>query len=273
MKNILIIISYTLREALARKVFIFFIAVSVLFLLGLSFAFSLMDTNQILSSMSKNSNPFMLGQAIGFLEVALITPLSLLCLLLAIFSTSSFIPNMLEKGNIDLILSKPISRIQLIIGKYIGSILFILINIGLLIFGTWLIISLKFSYWNASFLWSIVIITFTFAVLYSIIVLFGIITRSSIFGMMIAYFVYLILSPALFFVKSKVDIFNISDFFKEILKGLYYIIPKTSELMSGILVDVSTGKSITDYQPVISSTIFLIIILGYGVFLFTRKDF
>ncbi len=273
MKNILIIISYTLREALARKVFIFFIAVTILFLAGLTFAFSLMDTNQILSSMSKNNNPLMLAQAIGFLEVSLITPLSLLCLLLAIFSTSSFVPNMLEKGNIDLLLSKPISRIQLIIGKYLGSILFILINIGLLIFGTWLIISLKFSYWDGSFLWSIIIITFTYAVLYSIIVLFGIITRSSIFGMMIAYFVYLILSPALFFVKSKVEMFSISDFLKELLKGLYYIFPKTSELMSEILLDISTGKSIINYQPIISSTIFLIVVLGFGVFLFARKDF
>ncbi len=133
MKNILIIISFTLREALARKVFIFFIAVSVLFLLGLGFAFSLMDTNQILSSMSHSNNQFILEQAIGMLEVTVISPLSFLCLLLGIFSTASFVPNMLEKGNIDLLLSKPISRSQLIIGKYLGSILFILINIGLLI--------------------------------------------------------------------------------------------------------------------------------------------
>ena len=180
---------------------------------------------------------------------------------------------MLEKGNIDLLLSKPISRSQLIIGKYLGSILFIFINIGLLIFGTWLIISLKFSYWDASFLWSIVIITFTYAVLYSIIVLFGIITRSSIFGMMIAYFIFLIISPALLFVKANVDRFSISDFLKELLKDLYYIIPKTQELMTITLIDVSTGKSIVNYQPIITSSVFLIIILGYGVFLFTRKDF
>jgi ABC-type transport system involved in multi-copper enzyme maturation permease subunit len=273
MKNIFIIINFTLREALARKVFIFFIAVSALFLIGLGFAFSLMDSSQILTTINPANDEFILGQAIGLLEVSLITPLSLLCLLLAIFSTASFVPNMLEKGNIDLLLSKPISRLQLIIGKYLGSILFIFINIGLLILGVWLMISLKFSYWDASFLWSVVIITFTYAVLYSIIVLFGIITKSSVFGMMIAYFIYLILSPALLFVKSKVEMFSISDFFKEILKGLYYIFPKTSELMSGVLLDVSTGKSIVDYQPIITSSVFLILILGYGVFLFTRKDF
>ena len=84
--------------------------------------------------------------------------------------------------------------------------------------------------------------------------------------MMIAYFVYLILSPALFFVKSKVEMFSISDILKELLKGLYYIFPKTSELMSEILLDISTGKSIINYQ-------LLIFVLGFGVFLFARKDF
>ena len=273
MKNILIIINFTLREALARKVFIFFIAVSALFLIGLGFAFSLMDSSQILTTINPSNDQFILGQAIGLLEVTIITPLSLLCLLLAIFSTSSFVPNMLEKGNIDLLLSKPISRLQLITGKYLGSIIFIFINIGLLILGVWLMISFKFSYWDASFLWSIVIITFTYAVLYSIILLFGIVTKSSIFGMMIAYFIYLILSPALLFVKANVERFSISEFFKEILKGLYYLVPKTQELMTIMLIDISTGKSVVNFQPVISSSLFLLFIFGCSVFLFTRKDF
>ncbi len=273
MKNVLIIIAFTIREALARKVFIFFMAVTALFLIGLGIVFSLVDTSSIITAINPSNDKFILGEAIGLLEVAIASPLANLCLLLAIFSTASFVPNMLEKGNIDLLLSKPISRPQLILGKYIGGILFIFLNIGLLIFGAWLMISFKFSYWDGSFLWSIIMITFTFAVLYSIIVLFGISTRSSIFGMMIAYFIYLILSPVLLFVKLRVDMFSVSDFVKEILRGLYYIIPKTSELMGDILIKVSSGKEVVDFQPVISSGIFLIIILGYSIFLFTRKDF
>ncbi len=83
----------------------------------------------------------------------------------------------------------------------------------------------------------------------------------------------MILSPALLFVKANVEKFSISDFLKEILKGLYYLIPKTQELMTIMLIDLSTGKTTVNYQPLISSSLFLILVLGYGVFLFTRKDF
>ena len=101
-------------------------------------------------------------------------------------------PIMLEKGNIDLLLSKPMSRTQLLLGKYLGGILVVFINIAFLIIGTWIIISLKFSYWNFNFTFVIIVITFTFAVLYSVVVLFGILFRSSVPGMMIAYFIFLI---------------------------------------------------------------------------------
>ncbi|MEO8398213.1 MAG: ABC transporter permease subunit [Ignavibacteriaceae bacterium] len=273
MKNILVLILFTLREALARKVFIFFIAISALVIIGLGIAFSIVDTNSIMTSFNPTNDPSISSEAIGLLEIAIISPLTNLCLLLAIFATASFVPIMLEKGNIDLLLSKPVSRPQLILGKYFGGLLFIFLNIGLLIFGVWLLISLKFSFWDFSFLWSILIVTFTFGVLYSLIVLFGIITRSSILGMMIAYFIYLILSPVLYLIKERVHLFSISDFFKEILKGLYYLFPKTSELMGKILINSSSGKGIENFQPILTSFAFLVVILGYSIFLFKRKDF
>ena len=145
----------------------------------------------------------MLAEVITKIQLMITAPLSNLCLLLAIFASSSFVPLMLEKGNIDLLLSKPISRTQLLLGKYFGGILVVFINIAFLILGAWIIISLKFSYWNFNFPLVILVITFTFAVLYSLVVLFGIIFRSSVPGMMTAYFIFLILSPALDFTRLQ----------------------------------------------------------------------
>jgi len=180
---------------------------------------------------------------------------------------------MLEKGNIDLLLSKPISRTQLLLGKYLGVVLFVFVNILSLVAGIWLIISFKFGYWDASFLTLSVIIGFTFAVLYALILLFGVITKNSIFGMMIAYLIFLIVSPLLLLYRDKLHTLVTGDFAKALLDGLYYIIPKTAELMGPMMIDFAMGEGITKIQPIITSFLFLILMLGISVFLFRKKDF
>lgn len=273
MKNILILTWFTLREALARKVFMFFIGISLLVIVGMTVVFSFIDTNLIVTGMAKSDSGQMLSSAVATLEYMIISPLSGLCILLAIFSSASFIPIMLEKGNIDLLLSKPVSRNQLIWGKYFGGVLVVFLNIAFLILGVWLIISIKFSHWDFSFLYLILIISFAFAVLYSIIVLFGILTRSSMLGMMLAYFVFLILSPLLAFANDRLIELISSKVLKDIVVGLYYFIPKTSELMGKISVALASGKAIESFQPITTSFLFLVLMMGISIWTFQKKDF
>jgi ABC-type transport system involved in multi-copper enzyme maturation permease subunit len=180
---------------------------------------------------------------------------------------------MLEKGNIDLLLSKPVSRTELLLGKYLGGLLVVFINIFYTILGVWLIISIKFGYWDVTFLSSALVITFTFAILYAIIVFMGVVTQSSVSGMMAAYFIFLIVSPLLW--QAKTQFLNMigSSFWKEVIKGLYYIFPKTQELMGEFLFNLATKKGIVDFQPVITSLVFLILLLSLSIFIFRKKDF
>jgi ABC-type transport system involved in multi-copper enzyme maturation permease subunit len=271
-KNILLIILYTLRESFARKVFIFFFGLSCFSLIITGLIFGFVETDGILDSFLGSKENFS-GNIVTMIELAILSPLASIGLLLSIFSASSFIPVLLEKGNIDLFLSKPISRAQLIIGKYCGGLLVVFLNIAFLVLGIWIIISLKFSYWDPEFIWTIVTISFTFAVLYALIVFLGVITKGSLLGMMGAYFIFIILSPLLHAFKEQFSGFIKNDIIKKIVEILYYIIPKTSELMGKISFEITQGKGITDFQPVISSFLFLILMLLFSIFLFQKKDF
>ncbi|MCH7964485.1 MAG: ABC transporter permease [Bacteroidetes bacterium] len=273
MNNIFQIIQFTIREALARKVFIFFGAIILFVLVGTLLVFGLVDINTLTSAANQSGQNIMTREIVSSLELLIVTPLANLGLLLAIFSSASFIPIMLEKGNIDLLLSKPISRAQLLLGKYFGVVLFVFLNIFFFVFGVWLIISIKFSYWDASFLTLAFVITFAFAVLYALIMLFGVITKNSILGMMIAYLIFLIISPLLLLYKEKLNEFVTSELIDTILVGFYFIVPQTAELMGRIMIDLAMGKGIINFQPIITSLLFLIFILGFSVSLFRRKDF
>lgn len=273
MKNILILSWFTLKEAFARKVFIFFLIISALVILGLILMAIFINSQTLNQGVNGTDQKNFIVNVATTIQFIIITPLSSLCLLLAIFSSASFVPNMLEKGNIDLLLSKPVSRLQLLLGKYIGGILVVLINIAFLIIGVWLVISLKFSYWNFNILLIILMITFTFAVLYALIVYFGVVTQSSILGMMIAYFIFLVLSPLLHFFQNHMDSFIHSSFVKGIISSLYYIVPKTSELMGAETKSLAGGTGISNYQPVWTSALFLILMIYVSLMAFRKKDF
>jgi ABC-2 type transport system permease protein len=273
LKNIYLITLYTIREALSKKVFVFFFIISVVILIVLGLVFGFLQTNSILTTFNPSFNQFQANSFITGLELIIISPLANLCLLLAIFSSANFIPSMLEKGNIDLLISKPVSRPQLIWGKFFGGLLIVLIEVAFLILGVWLIISIKFSTWNFNVLNTIWIITFTFAVLYSVIVLFGVMTQSSVFGMMIAYFIFLIISPILLAFKDNKFFFVTSNLVKELLNGLYYFFPKTSELMVNMFNNTASGSGIQNFQPLISSFIFLLLMMLLSVTIFNKKDF
>ncbi|HDZ58963.1 MAG TPA: ABC transporter permease [Ignavibacteriales bacterium] len=273
MKNVWVIILFTLREAVARKVFIFFMGITLLVLLIMALVFGLTDTQSIMALMNPTGEETILVDIIRNLEFLIVNPLANLGLLLAIFSSASFIPVMLEQGNIDLLLSKPVSRTQLLIGKYLGVLLFVFINIFVFVFGVWFIISVKFGYWDASFLLISVLITFAFALLYALIVLFNVTTKSSIPGMMAAYLIFLIVSPLMLFYKEQLHLHIESGVIKLLLDGLYYVVPQTAELMGRMLYQTASGNIIENFQPVITSILFIILTLSFSIFIFRKKDF
>jgi ABC-type transport system involved in multi-copper enzyme maturation permease subunit len=205
------------------------------------------------------------------LQVLIVAPLFGGGLFLSIFSVSSFIPNMLEKGNIDLLLSKPITRPQLIIGKFLGGLLVVLINVAYLVFGIYVLIGLKFGVWTAAFLATIPIILLAFSALYSLIIVIGILTRSSILAMILSYFIFFILSPILA-ARDNISALLDNKFVEIILEGLYYVIPQTYEL-GALTADLAAGTLLADTGSVIVSLIQSILILYLSIIIFNKKDY
>lgn len=273
MNNILTISKFTIREALSRKIFVSFFAISTFVILLFALVFSLVSFEDLtgVANVNKNDiNDLAQGVAEG-LKLFIVIPLFGGGLFLSIFSAASFIPNMVEKGSIDLLLSKPISRAQIILGKFLGGTIIVFINITYLILSIWILIGLKFYVWEPSFLLSILTITFTFATLYSLIILIGILTQSSVVAMMISYLIFFVFSPLLN-AREIISQFIDNDFTSTILDVFYYITPKTSELGS-ITTTLSVGNSFDSYQPIWTSLLFTIFVLYLSISIFRKKDY
>ncbi|MFZ1730834.1 MAG: ABC transporter permease subunit [Bacteroidota bacterium] len=267
------IIEYTFREGLARKTIIGFAVISTFFLLlGVLAAFLIPTMIEMgnaqtgTTTIDITSDPKMIWQVqsvmTGFINFA--------ALLLSIFATASIIPNTMEKGSIDLLLSKPVSRYEILFGKSLGSLLIVLVNVAYFIIGMWLIVGLRTGEWNSSFLGVTFSITYTFLILFAPMLVIGIASRSSALTIIILYVFIFLVSPIL---ESRDLILQIasSDTAKTILDTLYYILPKPDAL--GKVSHSLVMHTSIDWMPIWSSGLFAAAMYALAAWLFRRKDF
>jgi ABC-type transport system involved in multi-copper enzyme maturation permease subunit len=151
-----------------------------------------------------------LGMALYFIQDQLVNGLGAgVALLISVVITGFFIPNMLRKGAIDLLISKPIGRVQLLVYKYIGGLTFMFIISAFTIGPVWLVMALRSGYWDPGFLLVIPALTFTFAVVYAVSTLMAVLTRSAIAAIMVS-IAFIVVMWIIGQVKSVFDRFKLT---------------------------------------------------------------
>lgn len=105
---------------------------------------------------------------------------------IALLVTASIVPQMLDSGAIDLLLSKPVSRPLLFLSKFLGGCSFIFLNAAFLITGLWLIVGWRFDIWSEGLLWTIPVFVFVFAVYYSVSTLAAVVWRNAVVSIVVS---------------------------------------------------------------------------------------
>jgi ABC-type transport system involved in multi-copper enzyme maturation permease subunit len=208
---------------------------------------------------------------IGF-QIVMLNISYLLIITFCLISVSSFIPSMIEKGNIDLLLSKPISRANIILGKFSGGVILIFLSLVYLIGFVWLILSAKSGYWHIPFLYSIFWLTLSFAVVYSVVILLGLTTKSSILTIIITLFLVFVITPFLAVREETVFTLINNEVFKFIINFFYYVLPKPSDINT-ICANIILGEPIKSYQPLITSLLFMVTMLFVSILYFRKRDY
>jgi ABC-type transport system involved in multi-copper enzyme maturation permease subunit len=110
---------------------------------------------------------------------------SWVAVLAAVIITSFFIPSMLRKGAVDLLLAKPIHRWALLVYKYLGGLTFVFLINAYSILGIWLVIGIRSGLWANAALLLIFSLTFFFATLYAISTFVGVVTRNALVSIVV----------------------------------------------------------------------------------------
>jgi ABC-2 type transport system permease protein len=189
---------------------------------------------------------------------------------LAVFASAGLIPSVLEPGRIELLLSKPLSRTHILLGRFAGNVLVITSNVAFLVLGVWTILGVKTGIWSPAFLLSIASTVFIFAVLLSVVVLIGVLFESAALSTMVSV-ALMIISPILAQTSMMMRLLS-SEWSRNVWRTLYYALPKVYDV-GRMTLNAIQSRTFDGYMPIWTSALFGVVVLAAAIAIFARRDF
>lgn len=271
---------FTVLETVRKGTLIFYFGIATLTLLLLAFGITRSPNDPELITMF--GIPFG-GKAMGnlglveFLLYMLHHQSVQFILLLGIFGVSGLIPDMLEKGTIDLFLSKPLTRMELLLSRSLGATAGIGLNLFYFFIGVWAVFGLKLGVWHWAFLSSFIYVFFAFACFYSVVTVVGLITRSTGFTILIS-FCFLFISWGLDAREHGLYLLWNNIVYHRLLDALYYLTPQLNAMLensSRVIIKTALFPGMLDFtiMPFLCSLGSAVLMYALSIWYFSRQDF
>ncbi|MFI4916725.1 MAG: ABC transporter permease [Phycisphaerales bacterium JB060] len=188
------------RELCAKKLFWITMILSVVVVAafamvginekGLTFLWFQIPADAFGARLTSETLPRGLLYRFMFANLAVPFWLSWVAIVLGLISTAGMIPDLIQSGTIEAVLSRPIGRVRLLLTKFIGGLLFMALQVAvfsLLVFG---VIAVR----GGSLAWEVFlavpIVVAMFSYLFAICVLLGMLTRSTIAALLLTLLVW-----------------------------------------------------------------------------------
>ena len=203
--------------------------------------------------------------------------LYLLCTFMAIFATAHLVPRMQDKGTVDLYLSRPVSRVKLLLSRYVAGLILAGSNVVYLMGAMWLIIVYKTHVVNPRFFMGGAVIFLVIATLLAFAFLIGVITSSTAVSIMVTY--GFTIFSAILVPHDKIAAAVSKEWQAWIIEGMYWVFPKTAEMMQAVVAmvggELMPGEisRVLHPAPFVTTAAFGAVCLVLASWLFTRKEF
>ena len=216
-----------------------------------------------------------------------LSALSFAGLLLVFFVAINLMAKDIDKKTIHLVLSKPISRIEYIFGKFFGIQFFVFVSLLFLFFiscATIYGVHLLYPQYFGQFSWNIFFIAgfFVFmkiSVLCSLVVFFSTITTSSFITLIFSISIYIVgvsIEEVVFYLKSSLSASEVAgrESLGHFIEFVSYIVPNFS--VFDFKMEAAHGLPITLGRIGLSlgyATTYMILALLFAAFIFRRREF
>jgi ABC-type transport system involved in multi-copper enzyme maturation permease subunit len=210
--------------------------------------------------------------------------------LLALVWTAGFLPTFLEPQAVTVLLAKPAPRWALLVGKYLGVVLFVALHAVLFVAGTWFGMGLSTGVWDGAYWLAVPLLVINFAVFYAVSAFLAVVTRSTVvcvFGT----FLFWVLCWAMNMTHHHLvgnEVPGVAPAAAFLVEAGYWVLPKPLDL-SGVFFDAMRAAEYSAPVPelvavkakglffadlsVLASLGFAAVVLAFAAYEFRKTDY
>ena len=185
--------------------------------------------------------------AVHFLQLLLAGGVAdALGILLALVWTAGFLPTFLEPSAASVLLSKPVPRWSILVGKYLGVLAFVGFQATMFVGGTWMALGLRTGVWSLPYLLCIPLLLLHFAIFFSCSVLLAVCTRSTVacvFGSVLFWLLCWGLNYGRHATLATPELQTLSPAFRGLVEVTYWTLPKPADLGMVLFDALQAGNS------------------------------
>jgi hypothetical protein len=262
---------HSVREAINKRMALVLIGLAVLFAVLLYLIINIKPLSDGTSMIFIGRH--MLGPASLAVPAAQVQEVQItgtLWMLLSIFAAVPLIVAALEKGWVELTLTKGVARWKVLLGCYFSGLTLYMATlcVAMLPIAIWLWIKTGVGF--KGLLIGILIETFAFASLMALATWASLSRTGTALPIMLAVFMY-IFTPILANRKEMLFQLVTSSWGQGVFNWLYRILPKPTEIMGSATNYIQFG-SIKDWFPFWSTGVFIVVVMGTTMWMLHRKN-
>jgi len=210
--------------------------------------------------------------------------------LLALLWTAGFLPTFLEPAAITVLLAKPAPRWSLLVGKYLGVVLFVALHATLFVAGTWLATGISTGVWDGAYWLAVPLLVVSFAVFYAFSAFLAVVSRSTvvaIFGTLLFWLLCWSMNVTRHHIVGT-DVQGLTATSSFLVESGYWVLPKPFD-MSGLFFEVmhagdyamlheelAAVKAKNAFHPgtsILTSLLFAVVMLSLAAYEFRKTDY
>lgn len=168
--------------------------------------------------------------------------------LLALLWTAGFLPTFLEPQSATVLLAKPAPRWAVLLGKYLGVVLFVALQAFVFVAATWLALGAKTGVWDGTYWLAVPMLVLNFAIFYSVSAFLAVVSRSTVvcvFGTLL----FWLLCWTINYTHLRLLVSPPEGFAGSFLLDLaYWVLPKPMDL-GGVFYDAMRASGFASPVP------------------------
>jgi ABC-type transport system involved in multi-copper enzyme maturation permease subunit len=270
---------FTLFEAMRRGTLIFYFAVGTIIIAVFAVWLKRSPNDPSMIVLFGSTIPGTINgvSSANFFLVTLLKQSTFWIIVLGTFGAAGLMTSFVEKGIVELYLSKPFNRWELFVSRALGASVGVAANLMYCIVGLWLVFGLKLGVWHFGFLVAGLLVSYAFICYFSLVSFVAVWSRNAIMAIVFGLFFSFV---SIGLESREYGLYRLWDntIYHRFLDGFYYITPQLDGMLTNASrligqIPFSPDQAVFTPAPYLYSLGAAALFYGLSIYYFSSQDF